>query len=25
LVKVEWTGGAIRDLEELDRAVAQRI
>jgi len=25
LVKVEWTEGAIKDLEKLDKAVAQRI
>jgi mRNA interferase RelE/StbE len=25
LVKVEWTEGAIRDLEKLDRQIARRI
>jgi len=25
LLKVEWTEGAIKDLEKLDKAVAQRI
>jgi len=25
LVKVEWTDGAIEDLEKLDKAVARRV
>ena len=25
MVKVEWTEGAIKELEKLDKAVAQRI
>jgi mRNA interferase RelE/StbE len=25
LVKIEWTEGAIEDLEELDRVVARRV